>query len=124
WNVTITCAPASTNAKLTARPNPPVPPTTKTTFAAPLSPTVLSDHVQPSHLVTTAPPAQPLLLSIRRATLIAKTAIRVARADSRLGQKSFVGFLVSNKALRRFWPHNGRRDSRRAVGHIQRVRRG
>jgi hypothetical protein len=80
---------------------------------------VLSDHVQPSHLVTTAPPAQPLLLSIRCFTLIAKTAMRVARADGRSGQKPLVGFLVSNKALPRFF---GSADSKGLKSYVFELR--
>src|SRR5580704_11015267 len=53
-NVTTTRAPASTNAKLTARPNPPVPPATNTTLPAIL----LSNRVQSTHLVTASPTAQ------------------------------------------------------------------
>src|SRR5579859_3500263 len=44
----MTRAPASTNARLTARPNPPVPPATKTTLPG----MVLSHLIQPSHLGT------------------------------------------------------------------------
>src|SRR6266481_9438539 len=54
----MTRAPSSTNAKLTARPNPPVPPATNTTLPAML----LSNLIQSTHLViplTTAQAAAP-----------------------------------------------------------------
>jgi hypothetical protein len=66
---------------------------------------VLSDHVQPfAYCHNRTARSTTLLLSNRRIALIARRAIRVARADGRSGQKSFVGFLVdNNKACRVFF---------------------